>query len=67
LTTGVSALACVAPYYGPSVIAYSNPGAVMLTVFGQTITASMGIIFLPSPYDSFHFSTAPLSFSWTGQ
>jgi hypothetical protein len=67
LTAGVSASTCMTPYFGPSVIAYSNPGPVMLTVFGQTITASMAIIFLPSPYDEFSFHTAPPSFSWTGK
>jgi hypothetical protein len=67
LIAGVSASNCTTPYFGPSVIAYSNPAPVRLTVFGQTITASMAIIFLPSPYDEFSFNTAPLSFSWTGK
>jgi hypothetical protein len=67
LTTGVSAATCVTPYFGPSVFAFSNPSPVTLHIFLQAITLSTGIFFLPSPYDSFHFSAAPLSFSWTGK
>jgi hypothetical protein len=66
-TTSTSASDCTTPYFGPSLIAYSNPSPVTLTIFGQTITAAMGIIFLPSPYDAFSFNMAPASFSWIGQ
>lgn len=67
LTTGVSASSCNTPYYGPSVITYTSTAPVTLHIFGQTITASMGIIFLPNPYDSFYFSVRPGVFSWTGK
>jgi hypothetical protein len=56
-----------APYFGPSVFIFSNSGAVSLSVFGQTISTSFGIIFLPSPYDSFTFTTAPTMFLWIGK
>lgn len=55
------------PYYGPSVIKYSSGSPVAIHVFGQAITASMGIIFLPNPYDNFYFSVRPGVFSWTGK
>lgn len=67
LTTGVSAATCVTPYFGPSVFAFFSAAPVSLHIFGQTITLSTGIFFLPSPYDSFRFSAAPASFSWTGK
>lgn len=67
LTSGVSASSSSTPYYGPSVITYSSTAPVTLHVFGQAITASMGIIFLPNPYDSFYFSARPAIFSWTGK
>ena len=67
LTSGVSASQSSPRYFGPSVISYTSTSPVMLTVFGQTITARMGIIFLPSPYDEFSFSSVPTSFLWTGQ
>jgi hypothetical protein len=55
-------------YFGPSVFIFSSPGAVNLSVFGQTISTSFGIIFLPSPYDSFNFiMTAPTMFLWIGK
>jgi hypothetical protein len=67
LTTGVSAATCTTPYYGPSVIMYSNPTPVALHIFGQSITASTGVVFLPNPYDTFYFSHPPSSFIWIGK
>jgi hypothetical protein len=55
LTSGVSAATSSTPYFGPSVIIYSGV-PVALHVFGQTITSSFGVVFLPSPYDR---STSP--------
>ncbi len=66
-TSSTNAATCTTPYFGPSVIAFSNPTAVSLHVFGQTITLSYGIFLLPSPYDSFYFATAPATFSWIGK
>lgn len=69
LTTGASAATAVAPYFGPSVLSYSNSTPVTLNVFGQSITASQGIVFLPNPYDTFYFTSAPISLTlvWTGK
>lgn len=55
------------PYFGPSVIIWSGTVIVTLHVFTQTITSSFGIVFLPSPYDSFYFSGTPTHFSWIGK
>ncbi len=63
-----SAATCATPYFGPSVILFFNATPVTLHVFGQTITESFGIIFLPSPYDVFYFTgTLPTAFSWIGK
>jgi hypothetical protein len=63
-----SAATCSNPYFGPSVILFSNSTPVTLHVFGQTITKDFGIIVLPSPYDIFYFSgTVPMAFSWIGK
>jgi hypothetical protein len=67
ITSGVSASQASPRYFGPSVMSYSNPSPVTLTVFGVTITASTGIIFLPSSYDQFSFSAVPTSLLWSGQ
>lgn len=67
LTAGVNAATSATPYFGPSVILYSNATPVTLHVFNQTITSSVGIVFLPSPYDSFHFNVAPTAFTWIGK
>ncbi len=67
LTTGVSASTSTIPYYGPSVIMYSNPAPVTLHIFGQSISSASGIVFLPSPYDLFSFSSVPISFTWIGK
>ena len=68
LTTGVSAATSSSPYFGPSVIIWSGTGLVTLNVFGGSITSSFGIVFLPTPYDLFHFSPVPPStFLWIGK
>ncbi len=70
LETGVSAATSSNPYFGPSVIMYSGTAAVTLHAFGSTttITSSSGIVFLPSPYDSFYFTPAPpTTFTWIGK
>jgi hypothetical protein len=67
LAPGVSAAKCTTPYFGPSVFTFSNAQPVTLEVFGQAITASYGVIFLPSPYDNFYFTEPPSSFSWIGK
>lgn len=55
-------------YFGPSVVVYSHTSVVTLHAFGQTITQSFGIVFLPSPYDSIYFSGGtPSTFSWIGK
>lgn len=56
------------PYFGPSVFIFSNSSAVNLYMSGQTISTSFGIIYLPSPYDSFYFiMTGPTVFLWIGK
>lgn len=67
LVSGVSAATLMSPYFGASVFVYSNSIPVTLHIFGQTITSTFGIIFVPSAYDSFHFSAAPTTFSWIGK
>ncbi len=66
-TSSVHAASCSTPYFGPSIIVFSNSSAVTLHIFGQAITLSFGIFFLPSPYDSFYFSVAPAAFTWIGK
>lgn len=70
-TTSKNAATCSNPYYGPSIIAFSCPTPVTLIVFGQPVTLAFGVIFLPSPYDSFNFtfSMPPTGFvfSWYGK
>ncbi len=70
LETGVSAATSSNPYFGPSVIMFSGTAVVTLHAFGSatTITSSSGIVFLPSPYDSFYFTpTPPTTFTWIGK
>lgn len=70
LTAGVSAATCSTPYFGPSVFTYSSSEALSVRVFGQTITSTFGIVFLPSPYDKIQFigeSGPPATYSWTGK
>ncbi|HVN68351.1 MAG TPA: hypothetical protein VMU38_01675 [Candidatus Binatia bacterium] len=66
-TSPTAAATCSTPYFGPSVVAFSNPTPVYLTVFGQTVALSFGVIYLPSPYDEISFAAAPSSFSWSGK
>ena len=67
LISGVSAATCSNPYFGPSVLVFSSPSPVTLTVFGQMLTMSFGVIFLPSPYDTVSFSAPPSAVTWTGK
>jgi hypothetical protein len=69
LTTGVYAAELANPYFGPSVLIYSNSSPVTLNIFGQAITSTFGIIYVPNPYDMFYFSggVVPSSFSWIGK
>jgi hypothetical protein len=62
-----SAAICSTPYFGPSLISFSNSSPVSLNVFGAAISVSAGVFYLPSPYDGFYFQTAPSFFSWIGK
>jgi hypothetical protein len=49
---------------------YSGTAIVTLHAFGSTttVTSTSGIVFLPSPYDTFYFTPAPPpTFSWIGK
>lgn len=63
----VNAATCTTRYFGPSLFTWSNNTPVTVHVFGQTYIANSGIIFLPSPYDTFSMSIVPLVFSWVGK
>ncbi len=66
----LNAATCSTPYFGPSIVTFSNATPVTLHVFGQTLHLSFGVVFLPSPYDSFYFTTpsgTPTGFSWFGK
>ncbi len=65
--SALSAATCSTRYFGPSVFTWSNPTPVTVHVFGLSYTANSGIIFLPSPYDTFSMSVSPLVFSWIGK
>jgi hypothetical protein len=66
-TTPTMAATCSTPYFGPSIITFTNTSPVMLTVDGQTLTLSFGVVFLASPYDVFFFNIAPHGFTWYGK
>jgi hypothetical protein len=65
--SALSAATCSTHYFGPSLFTWSNSTPVTVHVFGVSYTASSGIIYLPSPYDTFSMSSAPLVFSWIGK
>ena len=65
--SALSAAACSTRYFGPSLFTWTNATPVTVHVFGVSYTANSGIIFLPSPYDTFYMSVAPLTFSWIGK
>jgi hypothetical protein len=68
-TSPTNAATCSTPYFGASIITFTNASPVTLNVFGQHLSLSFGVVFLPSPYDSFWFSspTPPSGFSWYGK
>jgi hypothetical protein len=68
LTSNVSASIATNPYYGPSVIMYASTVPVTLHLFGQVISATYGVYFLPYATDNFHFSAMPnIFFTWIGK
>jgi hypothetical protein len=65
-TSPTNAATCSTPYFGASIITFTNASPVTLNVFGQHLSLSFGVVFLPSPYDSFWFnSPLPPGFSWS--
>ena len=66
-TTPTMAATCSTPYFGPSIITFTNSSPVTLNVDGYVVTLSFGVVFLASPYDSFFFNTAPHGFTWFGK
>jgi hypothetical protein len=67
LTSPSMAATCSTPYFGPSIITFTNSSPVTLNVDGYVVTLSFGVVFLASPYDSFFFNTAPHGFTWFGK
>jgi hypothetical protein len=67
LTSPSMSATCSTPYFGPSVITFTNTSPVTLNIDGQVLTLSHGVVFLASPYDSFFFNTAPTGFTWYGK
>jgi hypothetical protein len=67
-TSPTNAATCLSPYFGPSIITFTNGSPVTLNVFGQSLSLSFGVVFLPSPYDLFSFPDGtPTGFSWYGK
>jgi hypothetical protein len=73
-TGAVSASSCTTPYYGPSLVMFSNPSgggwsALTVHVSGPGYSMGFGSIYLPRPYDQIYFSSAPgsLTFHWIGK
>ena len=64
--TATSAATSTTPYFGPSVVAFAGASGTV-HAFGVPLALSAGVIFLPSPYDTIYFSSAPLIFSWIGK
>ena len=65
--SATSAASCSTPYFGPSVIVYNHSAPLTLNIFGISFTATHGIFFIPSPYDTISFSTTPTNFLWIGK
>lgn len=65
---GVSASTCTTPYYGPSVITFSNPSVLEVTANGVINFMSFGSLFLSHASDLTNFPSQPSSsFAWLGK
>ena len=65
--SGVSASSCSTPYFGPSVVTFSNTSAVTVHISGTGYSMSFSSIYLARPYDQIYFSSAPSPFTWIGK
>ncbi len=65
--SGVSASTCSTPYFGPSLVTFSNPSALTVHVSGTAYSMSFGSIYLAQPFDKIYFSAAPSTFTWIGK
>lgn len=68
-TSALSASNCATPYFGPSVVTFSNtpPVTVTVTINGEPYSMSSGSIYLALPTDTIKFSAAPSTFTWIGK
>jgi hypothetical protein len=64
----VGAFNCTTPYYGPSVVTFSNPSNLEVYASGVTNFMSFGSLFLSHASDLISFSGQPSSsFAWIGK
>lgn len=64
----VAAFTCTTPYYGPSVVTFSNPSNLEVYASGVTNFMSFGSLYLSHASDLISFSGQPSSsFAWIGK
>ncbi len=64
----ISASTCTTPYYGPSVVTFSNPSNLQVFASGVTNLMSFGSLYLSHASDLISFSGQPSSsFAWIGK
>lgn len=67
LATPLSASTCSTPYFGPSVVTFSNPSALSVEVTGVQASMNFGSLYLSRPTDPVGFSAQPSVFAWIGK
>jgi len=68
-TSALSAATCSTPYYGPSLVLFSNPTTLAVSVSGPSYSMEFGSIYLARPYDKIQFTgtTTSIVFNWLGK
>jgi hypothetical protein len=71
---GISAATCSTPYFGPSIVSFSNPNgsggwnSLTVNISGVDFKMGFGSIYLPRDLDEIYFSGTPAeNFRWTGK
>jgi hypothetical protein len=64
---GLSASTCSTPYFGPSIVNFSNSSEIFVHIGGAMYLMSFGSIYLARPADLIAFNNPPSSFYWYGR
>lgn len=67
LTLPKSAATSSTPYFGPSLVTFSNASTLTVHVIAASYSMNSGSVYLAQPLDNIGFSASPSAFTWLGK